>query len=578
VLEATEEKTPNENGQKADRHGRADVAIAAALALANLGVLILCWRIVGIQADESINISGALRILDGERIYRDFWIFNTPGIFFWTAAIFSVLGKSLFAVRIVLILTTSAATSALYLLGRKFMGRAFSLISPLLFIMVGVNLWPVGSHHWYSTLLLVFSTFFMARFAENPTREKSLVCGGFLAGLTFLFQQPKGGPLLILLFLFLMVDTFLKKRESPDNSAPLRTLLLFVVGAGAPFFIIMIYFVWAGTLFEAVSATIGFPLRMFLEGGGEGGYAHFYGALTRNMIAQIVRLSSFLGAAEWAVSTVVFLINYAAPISIPVVVVLWLMQRIRGGAENSIPLLCSAAALAALIASLQKPDFYHLVSTSAPCYITLAAVLQMIGGHAKATKRNLVRKAPAVVFALVLIVSCARIAVADLAYASRITIVPMRSPLGFIPIRGNETDALNYRDPLMSTVTYIELNTGEDEKIFTASFSPFIYYLSDRKNATKYLDISSSPCGEGSGFHVFNVGGTPANLERLQAAVKEVDADKTRVIVLDPAISCKVGEQTDENAPPGDPLVEYIREHYRIAADYGVYVVMTRSD
>ena len=97
---------PSENSDShaSKRPARRDAVLALLLGLASFVFLFLCWHTVGAQSDESMNIYGALRILDGERIYRDFWVYHTPGIFFLTAAIFKVFGTSLLAVRAVLIL------------------------------------------------------------------------------------------------------------------------------------------------------------------------------------------------------------------------------------------------------------------------------------------------------------------------------------------------------------------------------------------------------------------------------------------------------------------------------------------
>ena len=67
-------------------------------------------------------------------------------------------------------------------------------------------------------------------------------------------------------------------------------------------------------------------------------------------------------------------------------------------------------------------------------------------------------------------------------------------------------------------------------------------------------------------------------MERLENIVRALDADRTRIVILDPAAACQVREGYEEIAPEGDPLIDYIRGHYRIEADYNLYVIMVRSD
>lgn len=571
----------HETKENASSNGRArisaDAVVALLLALANLAVLFSCWQTVGVQADESMNIYGALRMLEGERIYRDFWVYNTPGIFALTAAVFFVFGKSLFAIRVVLILAASATASGLFLLGRKFMGVLPSALASLLFIMAGVNLWPVAGYHWYSTMALVFGLLFVSRFLEDRSRKKSLFAGGFLAAMVFMFQQPKGGYLLCLLSLFLVVDELLQEGESPPIARLLRTGAIFAGGAGTPILVVALYFALAGTFHEAVSATIIFPIKLLSSTGGEAGYAGFYGALTEHVLAQIANQSSVLGNGAWAVSVEVFLINYAAPFSIFLALCLWLIVRLRGGKESAIPVACSAGALAALGSALQKPDFFHLLTVQAPCYLTLAYTFHCIAGPGRNGKFLAVRKTAAVVLAAVVVLSCARILAAELSYASRIRPVSLGSSLGFIPAPEEKADAVAAGHPLVGVIEFIQLNTAPDEKVFAMSFSPFIYYLSGRQNPTPYLDIPSSPCVEGAKFHVFKLGHASFNLERLENAARALDADKTRFVILDPAAACQVRTGPDERIFESEPLIDYVREHYSIEADFGAYVVMRRT-
>ncbi|NQU08934.1 MAG: hypothetical protein HQ583_10245 [Candidatus Abyssubacteria bacterium] len=109
------------------------------------------------------------------------------------------------------------------------------------------------------------------------------------------------------------------------------------------------------------------------------------------------------------------------------------------------------------------------------------------------------------------------------------------------------------------------------------SFSPFIYYLSGRQNPTPYLDIPSSPCVEGAKFHVFKLGHASFNLERLENAARALEADKTRFVILDPAAACQVRTGPDERIFESEPLIDYVRKHYSIEADFGAYVVMRRT-
>jgi hypothetical protein len=79
-------------------------------------------------------------------------------------------------------------------------------------------------------------------------------------------------------------------------------------------------------------------------------------------------------------------------------------------------------------------------------------------------------------------------------------------------------------------------------------------------------------------FHVFKLGEASFNMRRLEDAARALDADGTRIVILDSASACQVREGYEDATSEGDPLIDYIRAHYRVEADYNFYVIMVRSD
>jgi hypothetical protein len=60
--------------------------------------------------------------------------------------------------------------------------------------------------------------------------------------------------------------------------------------------------------------------------------------------------------------------------------------------------------------------------------------------------------------------------------------------------------------------------------------------------------------------------------------VRALEADRTPIVILDSAAACQVREDYEEPATGSDPLIDYIRAHYRVEFDYDIYVIMIRSD
>jgi len=576
--ETDKSKNPAEDAGAAasERPSRTDLLLALALGAASVIVLLLTWRTMGVQSDESMNIYGALRMLEGDRIYRDFWVYHTPGIFFLTAMIFKFLGKSLLAVRVVLILVASITASGLYLLGRKFMARLPAALASALFIMIGVNMWPIGGYHWYSTFILVFCVLALARFLEDRSRWASLFAGGFLVALTFIFQQPKGGYLLCLVFPFLLADELMQKGQAPRLRRLVRIGGVFAAGAATPILFAAFYFALTGTLGDAFSATIVYPIKLLSQTGGEKGYAEFYGFLTHRTLSGLAG-AAFPGTGARAAAIAALIINYVAPLSVLIAGVAWLVRRLQGKEVNGIAALCSVAALAAYGSALQRPDFFHLVTIAPVCYLTLAYIIHCILAMEEGGKLPAARKVAGLALAAAIALSYGRVLVGDIVYASRLQTVSLGSPLGFSVAPKQRADAAAFGDPIVRVIDYIQLSTRPDDSVFVMSYSPFIYYLSGRRNPTPYLDIPSSPC-MGATFHVFKLGHASFNLKRLENAAHALEADRTPLVVLDPAAACQVREGWDAGGLEDEPLINYVKSHYSVEADLGAFVIMRRRD
>ncbi len=82
----------------------------------------------------------------------------------------------------------------------------------------------------------------------------------------------------------------------------------------------------------------------------------------------------------------------------------------------------------------------------------------------------------------------------------------------------------------------------------------------------------------GATFPVFKLGHASFNMKRLENAALALEADRTRIVVLNPAAACQIREGWDDRGMEDEPLIAYIKKHYSVVADLGVYVIMTRSD
>jgi hypothetical protein len=208
----------------------------AALALA---VAALVYIVLGVNRglsiyDEAIPVMAAVRILDGDRPYRDFWTIYPPGQFVVLAALFKVFGASLIVAR----LASVAAIFATSLLMCA-MARQICLPVPLAWLTAG--LWTaavgavagatLGAGLLTALALGMASVSGLLRFRQASGRAW-LVMSALALGGTCLFRHDIGAVLLGAEMLFL--GTTAKWGAGDNLGSVLRSLGLFVGVIAAP--------------------------------------------------------------------------------------------------------------------------------------------------------------------------------------------------------------------------------------------------------------------------------------------------------------------------------------------------------
>ncbi|MBI5503990.1 MAG: hypothetical protein HY899_04265, partial [Deltaproteobacteria bacterium] len=109
-----------------------------------LGSLAYLWllRGYGFQVeDEGTLLMQLDRVFRGQVPYVDFHTGYTPAFFYGGAAIFSLLGRSVLAIRTVLVLINAATATALYVVGRRMVGPSMAALAPLLWLAL-VPIYP----------------------------------------------------------------------------------------------------------------------------------------------------------------------------------------------------------------------------------------------------------------------------------------------------------------------------------------------------------------------------------------------------------------------------------------------------
>ena len=148
--------------------------------------------------DEGALVSQMSRFADGDRLYEDFHIGYTPGVYLLHGAIMKLSGHSLIAGRWVLATTMASTMALLYLLGWQISHRKWLALAPPLLYLASVPIHPgnfVSSNIpypvWYNVLLWAAGMLALHAFGRGKGLRWLLVAG-LLAGVNFAFKPNVG--------------------------------------------------------------------------------------------------------------------------------------------------------------------------------------------------------------------------------------------------------------------------------------------------------------------------------------------------------------------------------------------------
>ena len=164
---------------------------AVVLLIAILYLQVMYTRIE--LGDEGVVCMGALRVMQGEVPYRDFFEFITPLTFYALSFFYRILGPTFETGRVFALLVALGLVLLYYLIGRRLRLRPLYLAMGLSFCLYGgFEHWSIPSHHWLANLFMAVSVLFLLRSAGGGSGSSAAI-SGFFAGLTGMTLQDQGG-------------------------------------------------------------------------------------------------------------------------------------------------------------------------------------------------------------------------------------------------------------------------------------------------------------------------------------------------------------------------------------------------
>ncbi len=159
------------------RRWNVDAGLLAVLLLSVL-MCLPYLRAVYSMGDEAILLNGAVRMLHGETLYKDFFEFMFPGGFLLTEWWFGIAGVSILSARVLGILVMVSVTCFTFLATRQATRNA-TLSAIFIIGWVAASHGPLiilPSHHWFTTLFSMIGFWAALSSLKNPQQGRWAAC------------------------------------------------------------------------------------------------------------------------------------------------------------------------------------------------------------------------------------------------------------------------------------------------------------------------------------------------------------------------------------------------------------------
>ena len=243
-----------------DSLSKKDSILLAAAVLAG-GFILLYFNLfyfpnipIHLYGDNSTYLFNARRMMDGQRIYRDFFQHTLPATEVVYFLLFSLLGAHAWIPNLLQILLGLSLAGIITVISRKVISGRTAFLPAVLFLVIPFYSQPGAAHYWFSILMAMAA---ISLLIDHIT-ALGLVGAGALCGLATCFSQSRGVSAEVGLAAYLVWAVF-KKILTWSDCRKAQTYLW------APFVAIIVafnaYFALATGLGNFLRDTVAFGFR-----------------------------------------------------------------------------------------------------------------------------------------------------------------------------------------------------------------------------------------------------------------------------------------------------------------------------
>jgi 4-amino-4-deoxy-L-arabinose transferase-like glycosyltransferase len=503
-----------------------DVVIVLLLALLAVFWVWPCFLFTRLDYDEGILLQGAVRILQGQVPYRDFFSFYTPAGYYVYAALFKVFGTSIVVARATLIAYAAFFASVTYLLARRAGSRTQSAFAACLLTLICLPSRFAVLHNWDSTVAAVLALYCAVRYLENNSAWRLLLCG-FFAGATLMLEQSKGAGLL----LGLTIAAAALYRLEPRRHS-LHQLFWLSLGTLAPVATVLVYFASHGALLPMLRAWT-WPLQHYTSVNRLP-----YGFLQWLPVRDVLRTSHLLDGGITLLVLLATCVTAALPIVLlgawSVVLTRLLLRKIELRADARFAVLHGAVLFGVFAATLAtgRADFYRLAYMAPLFFFAIPSLAdgRLLGIPTLAKLQPFTGSLLGAAFVL-----CGLLLTTSARQAS----YRLDTPRG--PIRTSAPDSI---------LPYLDAHVAPGAKLLVYPYVPLYSFLSGTLSPTQFEYLQAGM-------------NTPAQFEEARRLL-ERDPNTPVLFEIDfRDVMPHVWPATPAEVVASDPMGDYIFRHYR---------------
>ena len=506
--------------------------------------------------DEGSTAAQALRIVNGELIYRDFFTVVTPGSYYTVAWLFQLFGERLMVLRWAALVTGLLVLLVTFLVARRVMSWPFAAAAAMMTTVWG---WFLVTPNYYSLQAALLALAALACYLRGSARW--ILIAGVMTGAAAMVKQNVGAYAAVALFAAIWMSRLFD--STWDVKARFRSSALFVGGISIVVLPVLLFLLIAGAgpyLYESwiyyplakYPQRFALPFPAFQPVLAEHGLVTLADAIAAIITGRVPEPAVF----DIWVKLVIYLPVLVYPCAVIAIAAQAYRWRTRGDAaaarHGHALLAITLMGALLLLQSWPRADVPHILFGLQPTYVLFAFFLHLIwrGLSSIPGPRALVRTAAMVVaLAPIVLMLWSGYRRTDWEYANYVAYLRAERAGGVtaIPIDANRID----------TVTrYITGHTAPDEPIFVVPWAAGFYFLTDRVNPTR------------TDFMLFE------DPEMYPCLLSRLDQHRPKYVIYGYTWDVD-GKRFSEYAAPID---RYIRSRYVIESGADSYEIWRRLD